>query len=78
MPPATPFRSESGEPAGPLAPGMGPARCPECGERQNVAQGEFDPAREPFGPLNCMVCGHTFTRREFVAGLAHGERRSHR
>ncbi len=61
-----------------LAPGMGPARCPNCGERQNVAQGEFDPAREPFGPLNCMVCGHTFTRREFQAGLSRAERRSDR
>ncbi len=61
-----------------LAPGMGPARCPNCGESQNVAQGEFDPAREPFGPLNCMVCGHTFTRREFQSGLARAERRSER
>jgi hypothetical protein len=63
-----------------LAPDMGPARCPNCGESQNVAQGAFDPAREPFGPLNCMVCGHTFTRREFQAGIRHlcAERRSER
>ena len=70
--------SESSEDPGRLTPGMGPARCPNCGERQNVAQGEFDPAREPFGPLNCMVCGHTFTRREFQAGLLRAERRSER
>lgn len=48
---------------------MGPARCPDCGERQNVAVGEFDPKREPFGPVHCMVCGHLFTRKEFGAGL---------
>jgi hypothetical protein len=57
---------------------MGPARCPRCSERQNVAQGHFDPAREPFGPLNCMVCGPPFTRREFLDGLAAAERRSDR
>jgi len=57
--------------AGPshLDAGKGHARCPECGERQNVATGEFDPAREPFGPLHCMVCGHAFTHGEFVSGL---------
>ncbi len=58
--------------AGPcrLGPKMGPARCPDCGERQNAAVGEFDPDREPFGPVHCMVCGHVFTRGEFRAGLA--------
>lgn len=53
-----------------LGPDLGPACCPDCGERQNVAVGEFDPKREPFGPVHCMVCGHEFTRGEFAAGLA--------
>ena len=65
----------SGE-LGRLGPAMGPARCPRCGERQNVAMGEFDPRREPFGPVHCMVCGHTFTRQEFREGLPAAERRS--
>ena len=59
-----------------LSPGMGPARCPNCGERQNVALGEFEPAREPFGPVHCMVCGHAFSRREFRDGLPPAGRRS--
>ena len=73
MPPAP--HDTSGDP-GRLAPAMGPARCPNCGERQNVAMGEFDPAREPFGPVHCMVCGHTFTRQEFRDGIAAAGRRS--
>ena len=69
-----PVPSASPEPAPRLLrPGMGPSRCPDCGERQNVAVGEFDPNREPFGPLHCMVCGHAFTRGEFLAGLAESE-----
>ena len=59
-----------------LSPGMGPARCPNCGERQNVAMGEFEPEREPFGPVHCMVCGHAFSRQEFRDGLALAGRRS--
>lgn len=53
-----------------LGSDLGPARCPDCGERQNVAVGEFDPKHEPFGPVHCMVCGHKFTRNEFSSGLA--------
>ena len=32
--------------------------------------GGFDPDRDPFGPVNCMVCGHEFSREEYLAGLA--------
>ncbi len=66
--PTSPTAPETRQPL--LGPGMGPARCPDCGERQNVAVGEFDPNREPFGPVHCMVCGHAFTREQFRAGLA--------
>ena len=59
-----------------LSPGLGPARCPKCGERQNVAMGVFEPKREPFGPVHCMGCGHAFSRREFQAGLPPAGRRS--
>lgn len=59
-----------------LSPGMGPARCPNCGERQNVVMGEFEPEREPFGPVHCMVCGHAFSRQEFRDGLPPAVRRS--
>ena len=74
--PTSPAVPETRQPL--LGPEMGPARCPDCGERQNVAVGEFDPNREPFGLVHCMVCGHTFTRREFQAGLSRAERRSDR
>jgi hypothetical protein len=59
-----------------LSLGMGPARCPNCGERQNVAMGEFEPERQPFGPVHCMVCGHAFSRQEFRDGLPPAGRRS--
>jgi hypothetical protein len=71
----TPSPEASGE-SRHLAPAKGPARCPNCGERQNVAMGEFEPEREPFGPVHCMVCGHAFTRQEFRAGLPPAGRRS--
>lgn len=48
-----------------------PVPCPRCGESQNVTPGGFDPDREPFGPVSCMVCGHRFTADEYRAGLAH-------
>ncbi len=55
-----------------------PVRCPNCGKRQNAIPGGFDLDREPFGPVRCMVCRHTFSREEYLAGLqsAEAERRS--
>lgn len=53
-----------------MAKNFGPSRCPRCGERQNKMAGGFDPDAEPFGPVLCMACGHGFTRREFLDGLA--------
>lgn len=52
--------------AGPILP----VPCPKCGERQNTLRGGFDPDREPFGRVSCMVCGHAFTAEEYRAGLA--------
>jgi DNA-directed RNA polymerase subunit RPC12/RpoP len=52
-----------------MAKNFGPSRCPRCGERQNRMPGGFDPDAEPFGHVQCMACGHRFTRREFLAGL---------
>ena len=46
-----------------------PVPCPNCGEAQNVTPGDFDPQAEPFGPLTCMVCGHEFTRDEYMTGM---------
>lgn len=46
-----------------------PVSCPRCGEAQNKFAGGFDPLREPFGPVECMVCGHAFSREEYFAGL---------
>ncbi len=46
-----------------------PIPCPQCGESQNKSTGGFDPLQEPFGPIECMVCGHAFTREEYFAGL---------
>ncbi len=47
-----------------------PVACPRCGEAQNSLPGAFDPDRNPFGPVSCMVCGHEFSREEYLAGLA--------
>lgn len=47
-----------------------PVFCPRCDEAQNTLPGKFDPDREPFGPVGCMVCGHEFSREEYLAGLA--------
>jgi hypothetical protein len=45
-----------------------PVPCPNCAEARNVTPGGFEPAAEPFGPVTCMVCGHEFTREEYLAG----------
>lgn len=50
--------SESSKPVVPVA-------CPRCGQRQNRTPGGFDPNREPFGPVQCMACGHAFSRDEY-------------
>ena len=47
-----------------------PVPCPRCGERQNRNPGELDIDREPFGPVLCMVCGHRFSREEYLSALA--------
>ena len=46
-----------------------PVPCPVCEEKQNVTPGDFDPDREPFGPVQCMVCGHEFTPGEYKSAL---------
>ena len=46
-----------------------PVPCPECGEKQNHTPGDFDPDREPFGPVACMVCGHQFISGEYKSAL---------
>ena len=45
-----------------------PVPCPNCGEAQNVIPGNFDPEAEPFGPVTCMVCGHDFSKDEYMTG----------
>ncbi len=47
-----------------------PVGCPRCGQRQNRTPGGFNPDREPFGPVQCMACGHPFTRDEYHRGWA--------
>ena len=44
-----------------------PVPCPVCAEKQNHTPGDFDPDHEPFGPVGCMVCGHQFTRGEYLS-----------
>ena len=46
-----------------------PVACPVCGESQNTLPGAFDPDRQPFGPVHCMVCGHQFSAHEYQSGL---------
>lgn len=46
-----------------------PVPCPKCGEAQNTTPGNFDPNDEPFGPVNCMVCGYEFMQVEYLRGL---------
>ena len=45
-----------------------PIACPICGESQNTLPGNFDPTEEPFGPVHCMVCGHAFSRTDYLSG----------
>ncbi len=51
-----------------MTPTITPVPCPQCGEAQNVISGGFSPEAEPFGPVTCMVCGHEFTRDEYMTG----------
>ena len=52
-----------------------PVPCPRCGEAQNTCEGDFDRSAEPFGEVNCMVCGYVFKadeyRRRAAARIAH-------
>lgn len=60
-----------------MARDLYPVSCPRCGEAQNSMPGGFDPERDPFGPVTCMVCGRDFTRDEYLAGLARVTARRH-
>jgi len=53
-----------------LSNGIPPVRCPKCGQRQNRFATAFDPAAEEFGPVDCMVCGRSFERNEYLMLLA--------
>ncbi len=53
-----------------MAKSLYPVPCPRCDEAQNVLPGGFDPDQAPFGPVTCMVCGHTFSSEEYRQGLA--------
>ncbi|MAY68560.1 MAG: hypothetical protein CMM77_15710 [Rhodospirillaceae bacterium] len=53
-----------------MAKELYPVPCPQCGEAQNVMPGGFDPDRDPFGPVTCMVCGNNFARDDYLDGLA--------
>ena len=46
-----------------------PIPCSNCGESQNKFSGEFDPFQMPFGLVECMVCGHKFSREEYFSGM---------
>ena len=46
-----------------------PVACPICGESQNTLPGGFEPYSASFGPVNCMVCNHQFSKPEYLAGL---------
>ena len=46
-----------------------PVMCPACGESQNILPGDFNPDKEPFGPVSCMVCQRPFTQPEYLSGL---------
>ena len=52
-----------------------PVACPVCDESQNTLPGDFDPEAEPFGPVHCMVCGHAFSKSEYLGGLDKRRRR---
>ena len=53
-----------------MAKSLYPVPCPRCDEAQNVLPGGFDPEQAPFGPVTCMVCGHSFTQDEYRQGMA--------
>ncbi|MEK9724187.1 MAG: hypothetical protein VW405_12010 [Rhodospirillaceae bacterium] len=46
-----------------------PVTCPMCGESQNTMFGGFDADGLPAGQVNCMVCGHAFSREAYLRGL---------
>ncbi len=46
-----------------------PVPCPRCGESQNSMPVGFNIAREPFGPVSCLVCGYGFSRDDYEFGL---------
>jgi len=47
-----------------------PVPCPRCGEAQNTCEGGFDPYAEPFGLVDCMVCGYLFEADEYRSRMA--------
>jgi len=46
-----------------------PVTCGVCGESQNTMNGGFGTDGLPAQDVNCMVCGHTFGREEYLSGL---------
>lgn len=46
-----------------------PVTCGVCGESQNTMDGGFGADGLPAGAVSCMVCGHAFTRDEYLRGL---------
>lgn len=45
-----------------------PVPCPRCGQAQNGLPGEFSLQAPAFGPVTCVVCGHAFSRQEYLDG----------
>jgi hypothetical protein len=45
-----------------------PVPCPACGQAQNSLPGDFSLDAASFGPVICVVCGHEFSREEYVQG----------
>ena len=52
-----------------MADNLLPVACPDCGECQNTMDGGFNADGLPAGAVNCMVCGHKFSRQEYLQGL---------
>lgn len=45
-----------------------PVPCPDCGQAQNSLPGDFSLESRHFGPVTCVVCGHAFSREEYLMG----------
>ena len=47
-----------------------PVPCPACSQAQNSLPGNFSLDATSFGPVICVVCGHEFSREEYLQGRA--------